>query len=144
MQSCTTQSTTPVIPVPYTYLPNLPYVPNLWAYITAYNHMRLCGTALKDSVEGQPDKIAHRQLMLSLAGIHTTTMSITHAIYDLCAHPDYFEPLRSELRHILDNHGGWKRPIIPIFKKLDSFLKESQRMNPPALSKYKSPSSKHG
>ncbi|KAI1319567.1 cytochrome P450 [Xylariaceae sp. FL0255] len=86
-----------------------------------------------NSVEGQPDKLAHRQLMLSLAGIHTTTMSTSHAIYDLCEHPEYFSPLRDELRQILDANGGWHRPIIPKFKKLDSFLKESQRMNPPAL-----------
>ncbi|KAI1742420.1 cytochrome P450 [Xylaria scruposa] len=83
--------------------------------------------------EAQPDKLAHRQLMLSLAGIHTTTMSISHAIYDLCAHPQYFEPLRDELSYVIENHGGWRRPIIPKFRKLDSFLRESQRMNPPAL-----------
>ncbi|KAJ8123867.1 hypothetical protein ONZ43_g280 [Nemania bipapillata] len=85
--------------------------------------------------EATPDKLAHRQLMLSLAGIHTTTMSISHAIYDLCAHPQYFGPLRDELSHVIENFGGWRRPIIPKFRKLDSFLRESQRMNPPALSK---------
>ncbi|RYP17322.1 hypothetical protein DL765_004613 [Monosporascus sp. GIB2] len=87
----------------------------------------------KTAKEGQPGKLAHRQLMLTLAGIHTTSMSTSHAIYDLCAHPEFFEPLREELTTILRDNGGWRRPVIPKFKKLDSFLKESQRINPPAL-----------
>lgn len=90
--------------------------------------------AQKNSNEGRADKLAHRQLMLTLAGIHTTSMSTSHAIYDLCAHPEYFDPLREELSTILRENGGWRRPVIPMFKKLDSFLKESQRMSPPALS----------
>lgn len=30
--------------------------------------------------DGTPDKLAHRQLLLSLASIHTTTMSAAHAL----------------------------------------------------------------
>lgn len=83
--------------------------------------------------ELKPEKLAHRHLMLSLAGIHTSSMSTAHAIYDLCANPEYFEPLREELSSVLAESGGWKKAIIPKFRKLDSFLKESQRVNPPSL-----------
>lgn len=82
--------------------------------------------------EREPDKLAHRQLLLSMAAVHTSSMSATHAIYDLCAYPKYFAPLREELNSILENCDGWVKPVIPKLRKLDSFLKESQRINPPA------------
>lgn len=83
--------------------------------------------------DGQPDKLSHRQLLLSLASIHTTTMSAAHAMYDLCAHPEYFEPLRQEALEVLREDGGWKKTTLNKMRKLDSFLKESQRINPPSL-----------
>ncbi|KAI1337314.1 cytochrome P450 [Xylariaceae sp. FL0016] len=86
-----------------------------------------------DANETRNDKLAHRQLVLSLAAIHTSSMATTHAVYDLCAHPEYLEPLRAELQSTLEETGGWSKPIIPRLRKLDSFLKESQRLNPPAI-----------
>lgn len=86
--------------------------------------------------ESSPDKLAHRQLLLSLAAVHTSSMSAAHAIYDLCRYPEFFAPLREELESILESSGGWAKPVIPKFRKLDSFLKESQRINPPASCKF--------
>lgn len=83
--------------------------------------------------DGQPHKLAHRQLLLSLASIHTTTMSTAHALYDLCARPEYFEPLRDEVNQVLREDGGWGKTTLNKMRKLDSFLKESQRLNPPSL-----------
>lgn len=83
-------------------------------------------------IEGRPDKLAHRQLILSLASIHTTGMAAAHAMYDLCAHPEYFDPLRAELLSVLKEDGGWHKATLNKLKKLDSFLKESQRLNPPS------------
>lgn len=86
--------------------------------------------------DGQPHKLAHRQLLLSLASIHTTTMSAAHCLYDICYRPEYFEPLREESVEILREDDGWKKPTLNKMRKLDSFLKESQRVNPPSLRKY--------
>ncbi|RHZ63614.1 cytochrome P450 [Aspergillus thermomutatus] len=83
--------------------------------------------------DGQPDKLAHRQLLLSLASIHTTTMAAAHCFYDLCQHPEYFEPLREEINDVITQDGGWKKTTLNKMRKLDSFLKESQRINPPSL-----------
>ena len=52
--------------------------------------------------------------------------SFVYGIYDLCEHPEYLEPLRKEL----GRHGDqWPRYVddLPL---LDSFLKESARLNP--------------
>ncbi|KAF3480659.1 P450 monooxygenase No.2 [Arthroderma uncinatum] len=83
--------------------------------------------------DGQPHKLAHRQLLLSLASIHTTTMSTAHSLYDLCAHPEYFDELLQEAYDVVKEDGGWKKTTLNKMRKLDSFLKESQRVNPPSL-----------
>ena len=89
-----------------------------------------------DEDEGKPYKLAHRQLLVSLASIHTTTMSAAHALYDLCAHREFLEPVREEMEAVLSQDGGWNKTTLTKMRKLDSFLKESQRINPPSLCKY--------
>lgn len=76
----------------------------------------------------------HAQLMLSLAAIHTTAMNTTNVIYDMCMHPEYIAPLREEIEEVLAISGGKfiKSNMIHL-RKMDSFIKESQRLNPPAM-----------
>jgi len=82
---------------------------------------------------GKADDIAYSaklQMFLSLAAIHTTTMTLTHTIYDLCAHPEVVEPLREELKSVLDSDDGiLVKQSMTKLKKMDSFMKESQRFN---------------
>lgn len=57
-------------------------------------------------------------------------MAIAHAIFDLCAVPEYVEALRLEAQTSLaQDNGVWKLTTIKKLHRLDSFLKESQRMN---------------
>lgn len=57
-------------------------------------------------------------------------MAITHAIFDLCAMPEYIELLRSEARTALaQDKGEWQVSTLKKLHRLDSFLKESQRVN---------------
>ena len=51
-------------------------------------------------------------------------------LYDLCAHPEYIEPLRQEVSEQLEKRDSMGR--MPL---LDSFLKESCRLNPSDSSK---------
>ncbi|KAL8918841.1 MAG: hypothetical protein Q9208_007098 [Pyrenodesmia sp. 3 TL-2023] len=81
----------------------------------------------------EPERLAHLQLMVNLAGIHTTSAAITHAIYDLCEHPEYVNALREETEEVLRLDGGWQNGTHKKLHKLDSFLKESQRFSPPTL-----------
>jgi cytochrome P450 len=82
--------------------------------------------------EADPAKIAHRQLLLSLASIHTTGMATTHTIYDLAANPEYIPVMLEEVENVLIKDGGWAKQTLNKFKKLDSLMKESQRLNPPS------------
>ncbi|KAJ5039047.1 uncharacterized protein L3040_006718 [Drepanopeziza brunnea f. sp. 'multigermtubi'] len=86
--------------------------------------------------------LANNQMGLTFAAIHTTSMATTAAIYDLATYPEYIQPLREEIQQVLDEDGydldgdGFmklKKSSIPKLWKLDSFLKESQRLTPPGL-----------
>lgn len=78
--------------------------------------------------------LVRKTLFLTLAGVHTVTTAVVHAIFDLCAHPEYMEPLRNEARDLI-NKRGWTLPALKGMKRLDSFMKESQRINHPGLCK---------
>ncbi|KAF7932417.1 hypothetical protein BELL_0324g00050 [Botrytis elliptica] len=86
-----------------------------------------------------PFTLAQHQLGLSFAAIHTTGTALTHILFDLAAHPQFIAPLREEIDQVLAEDGAeddgsgiryLKNQSLPKLKKLDSLLKESQRLNP--------------
>lgn len=90
--------------------------------------------------ENKLDNMAVRNLFITLAAVHTTSMSATHMLFDLCAHPEWLEVMCDEIREV-------KRELGPIssspeaapkhwlnrLEKMDSLFVESQRMNLPSL-----------
>lgn len=54
---------------------------------------------------------------------------MTHVLYDLSVHEELHAPLRDEIRSILAEEGGWTKQGLTKMKKLDSVLKESQRLH---------------
>ena len=59
-------------------------------------------------------------------------MAAVHALYELCCRPECIDDLRREIRSA--RHGNdtvWSLETIKSLKKLDSFLKESTRVNQP-------------
>lgn len=85
--------------------------------------------------DSDPVSIAKRVLSLTLASNHTTTMALVETLYDLCAHPEYIPELREEVAEAIATEGGWQKTTLTRMRKLDSFMKESQRLNPPSYSK---------
>lgn len=83
--------------------------------------------------DGTPDKLAHRLLILILASVHTTTMAGAYRFYDLYAKPEYFQSLREEIEAMLREESGWGKTTIMKVNKVDSSLKESQRISPASL-----------
>lgn len=80
--------------------------------IAGYERPRDLLQYITEGAEGddrQSGRLAHLQLMVNLAGIHTTSMAITHAIHDLCEHEEYAKVLREEIEEVLLNDGGWQR-----------------------------------
>lgn len=65
-----------------------------------------------DEREGKPEKLAHRELVITLASIHTSTMAAVHTFYDIRAHPNYVQPLREEVLNCVEEEGSWSRATI--------------------------------
>ncbi|KAI9150072.1 Ent-kaurene oxidase [Paramyrothecium foliicola] len=85
---------------------------------------------IQSGKDSNPDSIAARLLLLTAAALHTSTMAATHILFDLCAMKEYVEPLRSEAKAALaQTDGKWQFSTIERLRRLDSFLKESQRVN---------------
>ncbi|KAI9789340.1 MAG: hypothetical protein M1816_006229 [Peltula sp. TS41687] len=78
------------------------------------------------------DHQAMNQLRVSAAAIHTTKMMLSHVLFDLAARPEYLEPLREEMiaTMAIEPSGDLTRANMSRLRKLDSFMKESQRLNP--------------
>jgi ent-kaurene oxidase len=89
--------------------------------------------------ESNPSDLAHLEVVMSLASIHTSQMNAVHVMYDLASRPEYIEPLREEIVQLIKEDGPWKqwqKPSFSKLRKLDSFMRESQRVNPPSLLSY--------
>jgi cytochrome P450 len=52
----------------------------------------------------------------------------THVLYRLLANPEYIEPLRQEIEAVLAEE-GWTKAGIDKMHKLDSVVRETQRID---------------
>ncbi len=60
--------------------------------------------------------------------------AVTHALFDLASNPEYLKPLREEVEEVT-NREGWTKTALDQMCKVDSFLKESQRLRPVGVCK---------
>jgi len=93
---------------------------------------------IRDSLNGR-DKDdylfqAINQLSLGAASLHTTSQMVTAVLYNLATHPEYIPILRQEAGTVLAaNDGIWTIDSMSSLRKLDSFMKESQRFDPSTI-----------
>ena len=85
---------------------------------------------IAEGTERNFPRLAHTETVLSLAGIHTMLLRQLSVIYDLTAHPEYMEGLRSEIASLAPN---WDKASYARLRQLDSFMRESQRLAPPTV-----------
>ncbi|KAI1176099.1 cytochrome p450 monooxygenase [Nemania sp. FL0916] len=74
-----------------------------------------------------------QHIVLNIAAIHTTSGQLSNTLYELAKKPEYLQPLREEI----ELHAGpgailTKQSLFQM-KKMDSFLREVQRINVPGL-----------
>lgn len=80
------------------------------------------------------DETTVQRLMVTYLGSGPSTIiAVAQVLFDLCAHPEYVEPLRQEALEVLRQHGGYTKQALAGMKKMDSFMRESQRLSPPTL-----------
>ncbi|KAI1255403.1 hypothetical protein MGN70_003469 [Eutypa lata] len=73
-----------------------------------------------------PTRIVQQMIALQFASAHQLPMALTWAIVMLCEHPEAKELLREEIQTAEDNYVN---PLKEL-RLLDSFLRESSRLNP--------------
>jgi cytochrome P450 len=87
----------------------------------------LMETATHDYHFGVRD-IVMRIFIVNFTSIHTSSMAFTQGIYDLAIHPEYVKELREEAESVIGEF-GWNKVALQKLRKIDSFLKESHRLN---------------
>ncbi|KAJ7133809.1 cytochrome P450 [Mycena filopes] len=83
---------------------------------------------LAEESERTAPALALRILATNMAAIHTSSTTLTAALYDLAAHPEHFLPMREEAERVVATE-GWTKVALNNMYKIDSFLRESQRLN---------------
>ena len=73
--------------------------------------------------------LTNQILFVAIASTRSTATSIVNALFDLIAFSEYQQPLRQEISQVLTKCGGWSLSAVKEMRKLDSFIKESQRLN---------------
>ncbi|KAG5350609.1 hypothetical protein C0989_010177 [Termitomyces sp. Mn162] len=71
--------------------------------------------------------ITMRILTMNFAAIHSTSMVFTNVLFDLAAHPSFVTGLREEVERVIREEGLTPASFHKMVK-LDSFIKESQRL----------------
>ncbi|KAF8549787.1 cytochrome P450, partial [Imleria badia] len=85
---------------------------------------------LTDEAEGTEstlESLVTRILVVNFAAIHVGPDSFTPALFYLAANPQYIQPLREEVEGIVEKE-GWSKAALSKMRKVDSFLKECQRL----------------
>ncbi|KAL1618717.1 hypothetical protein SLS54_007153 [Diplodia seriata] len=87
---------------------------------------------LDESARGRRFDPACGQLAFAVAATFTTTELTCVCVLNLCAHPEYVGLLRSEIVEVLGEGGGeggrWRKAALQRLRLMDSFIKESQRL----------------
>ncbi|KAF1942790.1 putative cytochrome P450 [Clathrospora elynae] len=104
---------------------------NLQGYVKPNDFVQWMMDLANNDDERDSANIAHRALIMSQASIPSSTLGATQTLYDLCAHPEYIDPILEEVVAVIKEDGVLGQKALQRMRKLDSFMKESQRMNPP-------------
>jgi hypothetical protein len=79
------------------------------------------------------------QLNLSMAAIHTTTDLLEQCLINLAENPHFIPAIREEVVDVLRSE-GWQKTSLYKMKRLDSAIKESQRLKPSSIGRMCLPS----
>ncbi|KAF9235144.1 cytochrome P450 [Melanogaster broomeanus] len=81
---------------------------------------------LMEEAEGSERNIKSltlRVLFVNFGAIHA---NLFESLYNLAANPQYIQPLREEVESVVESE-GWSKDALVKMRKIDSFLKESER-----------------
>ncbi|KAI6103577.1 cytochrome P450 [Pisolithus sp. B1] len=70
--------------------------------------------------------LTRRIVSLNFAAIHTTSGTLSEALLNLADNPQHAQTLREEVEAVISKY-GWTKEALSKMRKVDSFLKETQR-----------------
>ncbi|KAF9231273.1 cytochrome P450 [Melanogaster broomeanus] len=85
---------------------------------------------LMDKAEGSErtvKSLTKRMLAINFAATQTSSNIVTQTLYNLAANPQYIQPLREEVESVVESE-GWSKAALEKMSKIDSFIRESQRI----------------
>ncbi|KAF8123587.1 cytochrome P450 [Boletus edulis] len=85
-----------------------------------------------EGLESTPKCLTTRILVVNTAANMTTSHAFTHGLFYLAANPQYIQPLREEVEGVIEKY-GWSKATMSRMRKVDSFLKECQRVEGMAM-----------
>ncbi|CAI6337029.1 unnamed protein product [Periconia digitata] len=77
------------------------------------------------------EEIVNQMLFVLFAGADLLGVVLCQLVYTIIAYPEYEQELLSEIAQAVDNCSGWNKSTISCMPKLDSFIREVLRINPP-------------
>lgn len=88
----------------------------------------------QEIADGNDKTIDHAaiQLAFAMAALHTTSEALRQVLLDICQQPHLVEPLRNEIKDAVAR-SGLTLATLANMHLLDSVMKESQRLSPPAI-----------
>ncbi|KAI1263846.1 cytochrome P450 [Xylariaceae sp. FL1019] len=82
-------------------------------------------------------EMAKQQLIMTLAGVHTTSTNTSIFLFKLCEHPEWVSVFRQEIEDVKRQTGDSSRTDIRHWhrqlERMDSFLLECFRVHPPIV-----------
>jgi cytochrome P450 len=79
-------------------------------------------------VERSLEGLARRMLVVNFAAIQSTSTTFVNVLYRLLSNPEYVESLRHDVETAVAEE-GWTKAGIDKMHKIDSFLRETQRLD---------------
>lgn len=83
--------------------------------------------------------LTNQILFVATAATRSTAASIVNILFDFVSHPQFQAELREDIDQALTDAHEWSLDAIRKMKKLDSFIKESHRLNHHLLCKFPTP-----
>ncbi|KFA45462.1 hypothetical protein S40293_10179 [Stachybotrys chartarum IBT 40293] len=84
---------------------------------------------LEEMNDGRPYDAVAAHLTFAIAGVFSSTDTLTQIIYDLCDQPQLVEDLRKEIVSVVSEN-CWDKKTLYQLKLMDSVMKETQRLKP--------------
>ena len=68
-----------------------------------------------------------RMMLINMSALHTTGITLYQTLFALVLYPEHIPELRKEMEETISDY-GWNKGSMTRMVKLDSFIKETQRL----------------